>query len=183
MYHFSEYFAIVEYSSIVVLGMTERHKAGLPPRKYLLMRQALLSESCIGPLPLFPTDKSIHVIQKEDCEIDRNRYILRALQRCQNPENDQHQIVGCVSERIIRGAQHGQHRGQKARRDRYGTEHEIGRIQRPQYIIKHGCRYGSPEQESPNVPGTQFLDRYFFSVFGRMPDPRDGRPHASCPGT
>ena len=45
---------------------------------------------------LFPTDKAVQIIKKENDKVDGHRKIPRICQRSQQPQHDQHHIIGGI---------------------------------------------------------------------------------------
>lgn len=44
----------------------------------------------------FPTDKAVQIIKKENDKVDGHRKIPRICQRSQQPQHDQHHIIGGI---------------------------------------------------------------------------------------
>lgn len=47
-------------------------------------------------LALFPTDKAVQIIKKENDKVDGHRKIPRICQRSQQPQHNQHHIIGGI---------------------------------------------------------------------------------------
>ena len=75
-----------------------------PPEFYSRRFLFLLS---LGFFANFPGNKAINIIYKKHCKAHNHRNIRRIFYWCQRPQNDEHNIVKGIRNRIIRASEKG----------------------------------------------------------------------------
>lgn len=88
---------------------------------------------------MLPADKTVHIVKKENGEVHHNGNICRILQRGQRPQYNEYDVIGGISQRIIRRTKHGQGSGQKTCDDGYCAEYNVGSVQCCKNQIKYKC--------------------------------------------
>lgn len=51
---------------------------------------------------MLPADKTVHIVKKENGEVHHNGNICRILQRGQRPQYNEYDVIGGISQRIIK---------------------------------------------------------------------------------
>ncbi len=121
-----------------------------------------------------PADKSIDIVDQKHRKAHDDRDIPLVAEACKCPQDDEYNIVGCISQTEIRIAAKCQVNGKKTCGDRKRAWNYVCRVKITQYIVKSG---GDQKR------GKEHQSRFFFCNrvdpdFGtisviRMAQPRD----------
>ena len=90
-----------------------------------------------------PADISVYVIDQKRRKANRNADIAWVIYACHYPQNNQHNVIGGISQRKQRTSSEGKINGNKAGCNGHGTRYYISGVKMLQNKIKnyrYGCR-------------------------------------------